>query len=293
MKIHCLCLVKDECDILAETVSHALKWADTVVIADNGSIDGTAQLIEELAKNSKVISLSGYDVPFRNILRTKMYHEIKRIASPGDWWCRLDADEMYIDDPRKFIFSLPEYIDTVWSSHFDYYFTDHELLEYENDPNAFLSLPIRKRFRYYLNAGSEPRFVKHKYPFVWNWAWPTYRFFSSAKRIRLAQYQYRSPEQITSRMRNRLLAHHQSGGFSFTHELKRGMNDENDFMLRVKSTDGLDYDDGGPLHERPEHLPRIYPLKPAGLPKVVWISWVLMQLAWHHFSGRLASMKAK
>ncbi len=286
MKIHCLCLVKNEADILAEVVESALKWADTIIMADNGSSDGTREIIRQLAKNRKIIVLEGYDVPFRDNLRARMFHEVKHIAKCGDWWCRLDADEMYIDHPGEFLGKIPAHIDTVWSSHFNYHFTEHDLAEYQKDPQAFLSLPVSKRLRYYLNEGSEPRFVKHRFPFVWNWAWPTYRFFSSPHRIRLAQYQYRSPEQISDRLKTRMQAFRQSGGVMFPHEITRGMTGEYDFMQRVKSTDGLDHDDGRPLRQRPECLPVIWPLKPKGVPKTAWIPCILFQIIRHCFQSK-------
>lgn len=292
MKIHCLCLIKNEADILEECINSALGWADTIVIADNGSSDGTLEVIAKLAENPKIITLQGFNVPFRDNLRAKMFHQVKHIAHKGDWWCRLDADEIYIDEPRSFLADLPQYIDTVWSSHFNYRFTGHDLDRYLADPEKFSSIPVTGRLRHYLNDGSEPRFVRVRFPYVWNWAWPTYRFFSASQRIKLRQYQYRSPEQITSRIKTRVAVFQQSGGVLFPHEVVRGLTADHDFMQRVVPTDGLDLDDGGPLHERPEHLPRIYPLKPAGVPKLVWISWVLIQVVWHHVSSRLATKKA-
>jgi glycosyltransferase involved in cell wall biosynthesis len=50
MKIHGLSLVKNESDILQETIYAALDWCDYIYVPDNGSTDGTWELVKELAK---------------------------------------------------------------------------------------------------------------------------------------------------------------------------------------------------------------------------------------------------
>lgn len=49
MKIHSICLVKNESDIIAQTLKAAVNWSDFIYVYDNGSTDGTWE---------KVISLS-------------------------------------------------------------------------------------------------------------------------------------------------------------------------------------------------------------------------------------------
>jgi hypothetical protein len=34
-------------------------------------------------------------------MRLELLNQYRASASDGDWWCILDADEIYIDDPRS------------------------------------------------------------------------------------------------------------------------------------------------------------------------------------------------
>jgi hypothetical protein len=36
MNIHCLCIVKNEADIIGEVLTEAAKWANNIFVADNG-----------------------------------------------------------------------------------------------------------------------------------------------------------------------------------------------------------------------------------------------------------------
>src|SRR5215469_2313613 len=49
VKIHGLCIVKNETDILEESLASALRWCDHIYIFDNGSTDGTWELVKNLA----------------------------------------------------------------------------------------------------------------------------------------------------------------------------------------------------------------------------------------------------
>ena len=58
MKIHGLCLVKNEADVLQETLVSALHWCDDhIYVFDNGSNDGTWELVQELANQHLQIPL--------------------------------------------------------------------------------------------------------------------------------------------------------------------------------------------------------------------------------------------
>src|SRR4030095_6687292 len=133
----------------------------------------------------------------------------------GDWWCGLDADEFYLDDARQFLAEAPLDVDTVWTSHFQFYFTDRD---FEADPRAFMATPVWERIRHYRNNSSEIRLVKHTRPFVWHNHWPYLRCSSWRKRIRIAHYQYRSPLQIAKRLQARRLVIQETGGRVFCQE---------------------------------------------------------------------------
>ena len=52
-KIHAICLVKDEDDIIAYTLEKALVWADYIYVYDNGSTDRTWEIVQNLSKKHK------------------------------------------------------------------------------------------------------------------------------------------------------------------------------------------------------------------------------------------------
>lgn len=131
MKIHGLFLVKNESDILQETIYAALDWCDYIYVLDNGSTDGTWELVKELAKqHMQIVPYKQDDVIYIMALRADIFNAFRSNAGPQDWWCRMDADEFYIDNPRIFLAKIPERFQTVYSASFNYYFTDKDLSLY-------------------------------------------------------------------------------------------------------------------------------------------------------------------
>jgi glycosyltransferase involved in cell wall biosynthesis len=221
MKIHGLCLVKNEADILQETLISALHWSDQIYVFDNGSTDGTWELVKELAKQyAQIVPYKQDAVIYSDGLRSDIFNACRSSAGPRDWWCWLDADEFYIDDPRIFLAKIPDRSETVWSASFAYYFTDQDLIRYQKDPLSYSKIPVEQRLRYYKNHWSEPRFFRHSDDIVWTrehgWPETLSRARAYPVRIWLKQYQYRSPEQIERRLLTRRPAI--EAGTGFRHE---------------------------------------------------------------------------
>lgn len=223
MRIHGLMLVKDELDIIDETVDAALAWCDRMYVFDNGSSDGTWERIKWWGKSHpEVVPYKQEAVPFSQALRGEIFRHFRDEVEPGDWWCVLDADEIYIDDPKAFLAAIPARFGEVWSSSFQYYFTDEDLERHEADHDVFHAQRVQDRLRCYLNNWSESRFMRHHAGLVWpedrdghpvgqrpvglTRRWP--------KRIRLKHYQYRSPEQIQRRLDSRM----NSGSYQHEHQ---------------------------------------------------------------------------
>ncbi|MDY6986985.1 MAG: glycosyltransferase family 2 protein [Thermodesulfobacteriota bacterium] len=291
VRIHCLCIAKDEEDILGEVIQDAANWADNIFIADNGSEDRTVDVIHEMElRFSQVTFLGILDEPFTNEIRGKMFNMVKNVSQLGDWWCRLDADEIYIDNPRRFLGELPGHADIVMSSHFNFYFTERDIEKYNEDPEYFLSLPVVERLRYYHNNWSENRFVKHTRSFDWSPRdrWPRNLYCRARHRIRVGNYQYRSPGQIMKRLKVRRKAINETGGKVFVHEMTKAqracfhgkpvrdpsveaLHDEQvvDFRERVWNSSDFDFWDQGDLVSRPNLLPT-YVVKPRFFPALLW-----------------------
>ena len=219
MKIHGLCLVKNEADVLNETFISALHWCDHVYVFDNGSNDGTWELVRQLAnQHLQIVPYKQDDVLYTNGLRADIFTAFRSNARSQDWWCALDADEFYIDDPRIFLTKIPNRFQTVWSASLNYYFTDQDTISYRQDPVKFLATSVQKRLRYYCSNWGELRFFRHSGDIVWTRAqggFPPAMFTAPAYPVRiwLKHYQYRSPEQIERRLRTRRPAMEASTGF--------------------------------------------------------------------------------
>lgn len=294
MRIFCICLVKNEDDVLEEVVRVAATWADGIFISDNQSTDATQAVIDKMAVAlPNVYDAGPTNEPFSDDLRAKIFHRVKGVSRRGDWWCRLDADELYIDNPKEFLSSLPPQADTVWSSHFQFKFTDLDLRTFERNPSEFLATPVKDRLRFYRNDASEIRFVKHTVPFIWYRQWPRFRCASHPRRIRLAHYQYRSPEQITRRLAARREVAKRSGGGLFPHELVgRGLlqgggtlqadqldrlrNGGVDYQERVVPAAGLDEFTGQGYVDREADLPAIKDIWPPSIPFGLWKPYVIV-----------------
>lgn len=211
-----MCLVKNEADIICQCLTAASKWCDAIYVLDNGSEDDTWQRVLGLAGElDTVVPFRRDPQPFRDALRGEIFEHYKHRSREGDWWCRLDADEFYIDDPRLFLGSVPLQYDLIWSASFQYYFTEKDLVRYRLTPDSLTeNVPVEEKCKYYLNNWSEPRFFRFRDDLnSTDSAWPRALRLSFPRRIRLKHFQYRSPEQIQKRLITRREA------------MKRGMFD--------------------------------------------------------------------
>ena len=255
MKISCICLVKNEADIIEQTLIAAAGWADVIYVYDNGSTDGTWEKVLDLAELYKVIvpykSEAGV---YRESLRRELFDEMKHKSADGDWWCFLDADEIYVDNPRAFLNEIPKYYQIVWNVSLQFYVTDEDLKKYDEDPSYFADdKPVEERSRYYLSDWSEARFFKYDQKLLWSYE----EKFPNAgaiypKRIRLKHYKHRSPQQLERRTAARQAAI-RSGTVAFLHE--RGVDDWRSY---VRPAAELDFDaHDGRFVVREELMPKL------------------------------------
>jgi hypothetical protein len=204
MAIHAISLVKNEADIIEHNLRAALRWCDHIYVFDNGSTDGTWERVREMATRfAAIVPWKQDPKPFEDGLRAEVFHHFRGEARPGDWWCILDADEFYIDDPAEFLARLADGYCSVWPQIYKYLFTDRDAEEYARDPGNYEKVPAPERLRYYvLSEYSAPRFVRHTrrlgtHPFG-------HRHPIYPRRIKMRHYLYRSPQQITRRLETRL-----------------------------------------------------------------------------------------
>jgi len=254
MKIFGNCLVKNEADMIVETLVHATRWCDRIFVFDNGSTDDTWTRVLDLARRQpRVVPFQTSGVPYRDSLRMDTFNRYRAEAAAGDWWCKLDADELYYDNPRDFLAAVPRYHHVVWGVNFQYYFTDEDAVRWEQNPYAYPPhTAAEKALRYYRCDYSEVRFFRHRHRLVWDHgSAPRHLGVVHPRRIRFQHYQYRSPEQINLRLKTRQQAM-ASGCGTF-----QGYNEETDWRQKVvPCTTCHSMDQPDPLQIEEAKLPR-------------------------------------
>ena len=61
MKIYAISLIKNEADIIEKNLIEASKWCDKIFVYDNGSTDGTWEIVKSLSSN-KIIPFKTYPI---------------------------------------------------------------------------------------------------------------------------------------------------------------------------------------------------------------------------------------
>jgi glycosyltransferase involved in cell wall biosynthesis len=204
VKIHGICLAKNEADLMEYSLRDKLSWCDFVYVYDNGSTDATWQIARQCAARDpdRILLFRSDGKPFGDGLRGEVFNYFRDKARPGDWWCRADVDDFYAVNPRECLAAVPKRHHVVWSVHIQYLFTELDLARYEATGQCRIpdDLP-----RHYVANYSEPRFFRHRSGLVWNEqdAWPVHMGLTTPRRIPVRHYQFRSPPQIERRLATR------------------------------------------------------------------------------------------
>lgn len=207
MRIFALSVVKNEADIIAANLLAASQWADKIFVLDNGSTDGTWEIVQSMA-SEKIVPYKQDTTPFYDGIRAQLFHTYKHLADKGDWWCyRLDADEFYADDPRIFLASVPR----------NHHFVASETIFFnltKEDTEAGWTPQSVDDIRYHeKTTWSEARFIRHRPGMIWESKEPAPRRMGvlHSRRIKIKHYQFRNLEQIKTRVAVRQAA--KAGGY--------------------------------------------------------------------------------
>ena len=204
MNIYAIMLVKNEADIVGKVITEAEKWATKIFILDNGSTDGTWETIQSL-KNDVVTPWKQYFGDYHDGLRADVFNEFKSISKPGDWWCfKLDADEIYAEDPREFLSKIPKNCHLVAKQSLDYVITTEDAQEHESDFTGDFEHDCQF-LKYFKNpCYSEPRFFRYRKGLQWIKTpyahWPQKIGVLADENILCRHYQCRSPKQMQARI---------------------------------------------------------------------------------------------
>lgn len=94
-----ICMVRDEADVIAGTVRHMAGEVDELIVADNGSIDGTRDLLAELAHELPLTVVDDRDPGYYQSRKMTALAELA--AGRGAVWVvPFDADELWVAEHR-------------------------------------------------------------------------------------------------------------------------------------------------------------------------------------------------
>ena len=200
-KIHSICVVKNEGDVIGYSLKEALKWSDRIIVYDGASEDNTWDVVCSMASD-RIIPWKQDGKVFQESLRAEVFNAFRAESRPGDWWCHLDADEFYTGNPREFLRSVPWPYHVVWGIAVEFYLTKQDVEQSQMTGDIEQQID---RLRYYSINHSEPRFFRDRQRLVWpeDVGWPIHMGPVYPKRLLYKHYKYRSPEQIQSRLDTR------------------------------------------------------------------------------------------
>src|SRR5690348_671537 len=129
MKFHVLLTVRDEADIMAQSLRHLLSWSDAIYVFDTGSVDATADIIQQFAQADKRVALLKKEPVFfsEKRLRGWIFDQARRRMREGDWFVRADADEFHHVTPPEFVRTRMRRHETVaYHQYYDFRLTASE-----------------------------------------------------------------------------------------------------------------------------------------------------------------------
>lgn len=218
MKLYAICLVKNEDDVIAQTLTYASQYCDKIFVIDNGSTDRTWEIVQNLALNQpRIVAFAQKREPYDEGLRWLAYDAHHQEIGDNDWWLILDADEFLAEDPRPVIEQATRQgsdVINAWQIQFYYTDEDHKSWAAGRDNRK---IPIFARRRYYCIDWQEPRLFRNQTArnvifrqsklLMSTSAWGTSVLRVKGKvcrrRVFNRHYQYRDPLQIEKRLKLR------------------------------------------------------------------------------------------
>ncbi len=102
MSVFALYLVRDEADIIEHTISRMLDEVDDVLVLDNGSVDGTREILDSLA-----VEVFDDDEPAHYQSRKMTWLAARALERGAEWVLACDADEVWYSPHGRIADILP------------------------------------------------------------------------------------------------------------------------------------------------------------------------------------------
>lgn len=93
MSVFGVSMCKDECDIIGHTVSWMLTQVDKIIIADNGSTDGTTEILDSFPMDRVIVKHDRDVAYYQSQKMTKLAQEAAGCGA--DWIIPFDSDEIW------------------------------------------------------------------------------------------------------------------------------------------------------------------------------------------------------
>ena len=210
-QFHALLPVRDEADIIGQSLRHMLTWADAIYVFDTGSVDETWEIVQDFAgKDRRVIPLRKDAVYYSEpLLRGWMFHQARKNMRNGDWFLRVDADEFHHIPPPEFVKTRLRRHETIaWHQYYDFRLRASEVTAWDNglETLADRKRPIEERRHWFTPSDySEPRLCRYRETMQWpiTHSFPFNSGYVARERLPIRHYPHRDPEQLRRRARLR------------------------------------------------------------------------------------------
>lgn len=192
-------MVKDEADIIGPVIDHILGQVDFVLVADNGSSDGTREILNERIDAGKSITILEDPDPayYQSRKMTHLAH-LAVTKYQADWVIPFDADEIwYAPDSTlcDYLASLPDNVAIAEAEPYDHVATGVD----PDDPNPITRTGWRRQKALELPKvacrGAQSVIIGQG----------NHNAFYPVERVRglvVRHFPYRSPEHFVRKVRN-------------------------------------------------------------------------------------------
>lgn len=208
MKFHVLLPVRDEADLIRESLITMLRWADLVHVFDTGSIDDTWDIVTELARQDpRILPIGSEPVYFsEQRVRGYIFDRARRHMVTGDWVVRADVDEFHHISPPDFVRGfLKPHETNVWHLYYDFCLTESEARKCEEqgdhgERDRTQSI-VEQRRHYKIGTYTDQRMFRYRNTMQWtpDSSQPRNCGYLAVQRIPIRHYPHRDPAQLHRR----------------------------------------------------------------------------------------------